>query len=504
MPKRKILPFDVLRSTIHEIQKQGKKAVLCYGVFGQLHIGHIRYLKRAKEYGEFLVVVISPDQRKYPENIGKLANLSAEALAHLDWVDAVSVDICGSFNELINTLAPDVFAKGFESVGFEDQETDDEHESQLCRNMGIEYVIAKEDDFVTTDQINRYLNDYPGNITSYLNLFKQRFLAADIAALFDQIKKLKVLVIGDTIIDEYQFCSAIGKSSKDPALALQYHHTDIFAGGALAVANHAANFVEQVDIVTVLGENESYEEFILSRLESNITPHYVFKPNAPTLVKRRFVDGHSMNKLFEIYVMDDSFLNEKDDMALCAMFREKLSSYDLVIVSDFGHGAISPYMIDILVRDARFLAVNTQSNAGNRGFNTISKYPKADYVSLAEHEIRLETRDMGGRLFPMIRKLSRDMSSRYFAVTRGKKGCMLTDSNGGLFQVPSFPRNVVDRVGAGDAFFVASSLFSVLGAQAELLGFAGNAVGSLAVSVMGNKKSIDKTSVMEYVQQLLS
>ena len=77
--------------------------------------------------------------------------------------------------------------------------------------MGIEYVIAKEDDFVTTDQINRYLNDYPGNITSYLSLFKQRFLAADIASLFDQIKKLKVLVIGDTIIDEYQFCSAIGR-----------------------------------------------------------------------------------------------------------------------------------------------------------------------------------------------------------------------------------------------------------------------------------------------------
>jgi len=68
--------------------------------------------------------------------------------------------------------------------------------------------------------------------------------------------------------------------------------------------------------------------------------------------------------------------------------------HDLVVVSDFGHGAISRYMIDILAQNAPFLAVNTQSNAGNRGFNTITKYPKADYVSLAEHEIRLEMRNM--------------------------------------------------------------------------------------------------------------
>lgn len=160
-------------------------------------------------------------------------------------------------------------------------------------------------------------------------------------------------------------------------------------------------------------------------------------------------------------------------------------------------------MIDILARNAPFLAVNTQSNAGNRGFNPITKYLKADYVSLAEHEIRLEMRDTAGRLFPMIRKLAQDMSCRHFVVTRGKKGCMLTDRQGRLIQVPGFSQNVVDRVGAGDAFFVMTSLFSVLDAPGELLGFVGNVVGSLAVSVMGNKKPIDKLSGMEYIRQLL-
>lgn len=503
MPKRKILQPDKLLRTIREIQSQGKKVVLAYGIFGVLHIGHIRYLKKAKDYGDFLIVVISPDKSEDPKNKERFEDMRAETLASLDWIDVVSIDIHGSFREMIKALTPDVYVKGFESVGSGDQKGNEAHEDQLCHDLGIEYVVAKEDDFTTTDQINRYLSNFSDDIYSYLNLFKQRYSSADFALLFEQFEKLKVLVIGDTIIDEYQFCSAIGKSSKDPALALRYEHSDTFAGGVLAVANHIAGFVEQVDVVTVLGEKDSYEEFILSNLNSNISPHYIFKPNAPTLVKRRFVDGYSTNKLFEIYVMDDSFLDEKQDMELYALFREKLPDYDLVVVSDFGHGAISRFMVDILARNAPFMAVNTQSNAGNRGFNTITKYPRADYVSLAEHEIRLEMRDTAGRLFPMMHKLAQDMSCRHFVVTRGKRGCMLTDREGSLFQVPGFSREVVDRVGAGDAFFVITSLFSVLDAPGELLGFVGNVVGSLAVSVMGNKKPIDKLSVMEYIRQLL-
>ncbi len=504
MPKRKILSFDTLSHTIRENQKQGGKTVLCYGVFGVLHIGHIRYLKKAKEYGNFLVVIITSDPEEDPKSKERFEDMRAEALAHLDWVDLVSVNIHGSFREMIQALAPDVYVKGFESVGSAEQKKGDEnHDDQLCRDLGIEYVVAKEDDFTTTEQINRYLNSFPHDTHAYLNLFKQRYSVADFERLLEQIKKLKVLVIGDTIIDEYQFCTAIGKSSKDPTLALKYQSSDTFAGGVLAVANHVAGFAEQVDVVTVLGEKESYEEFILSSLKANVFPHYIFKPNAPTLIKRRFVDGYSTNKLFEMYVMDDSFLDEKQDMELYDLFREKLPAYDLVIISDFGHGTISRDMIEILARNAPFLAVNTQSNAGNRGFNTITKYPKADYVSLAEHEIRLEMRDTTGRLFPMIRKLAQDMFCRHFVVTRGKKGCMLTDREGSLFQVPGFSREIVDRVGAGDAFFVITSLFSALDAPGELLGFAGNVAGSMAVSVMGNKKSIDKASVIDYTRQLL-
>ena len=70
-----------------------------------------------------------------------------------------------------------------------------------------------------------------------------------------------------------------------------------------------------------------------------------------------------------------------------------LPEYDLVVVADYGHGMLSASAIDVLCSRSRFLAVNTQSNAGNHGFNMISKYPRADYVCLAQREVALETRN---------------------------------------------------------------------------------------------------------------
>lgn len=500
--KSKILDFDTLQKRINNYQKNNKKVVMCYGVFGTLHIGHIRYLKKAEQYGDVVIVVITPDNHENKAIKEHLESMRAEALAHLGWIDSVAVNVYADFQEMISVLKPDVFARGFESVHVSDNVNQEVQEEQFFQNIGIQYVIAKEDSFYTAEQINRYLSNFSENVLNYIHLFKQRYTKDDLLRSLEQLQRLKVLVIGDTILDEYHFCSAIGKSSKDPTLALKHEHQDIFAGGILAVANHVANFAGHVDLVTVLGEKNSYEEFILSQLKSNIRPFYIFKPNAPTLIKKRFIDGYSTNKLLEIYVMDDSYLDSEEDQELCNLVHEQLPLCDLVIVADYGHGTLNRNMIDLLTKKAPFLAVNTQSNAGNRGFNTISKYPRADFVSLAEHEIRLEKRDMTGRLFPMMAELAHNMSCRYFVVTRGKRGCILTDKQGGLFQVPSFAQKVVDRVGAGDAFFVMTSLFSVLGVPGEILGFIGNVAGSLAVEIMGNKKSIDKTSVTEYINSL--
>jgi sugar/nucleoside kinase (ribokinase family) len=152
---------------------------------------------------------------------------------------------------------------------------------------------------------------------------------------------------------------------------------------------------------------------------------------------------------------------------------------------------------------ARFLSVNTQANAGNRGLHTITRYPRADYVCIAEHELRLETRTQNGNIRSQMDITAEKLGCSQFVVTRGRKGCAVCDESGGFVQVPAFAQNVVDRVGAGDAFLAITSLASVQGAENEILGFIGNVVGSLAVEVLGNKKPIDKLSVQKYIVSLM-
>jgi hypothetical protein len=67
-------------------------------------------------------------------------------------------------------------------------------------------------------------------MNEYLSVFRQRYRLQEIFGVLDRMASLNVLVVGDTILDEYQYCEAIGKSSKDPVLAVKYKSRS-FAGG---------------------------------------------------------------------------------------------------------------------------------------------------------------------------------------------------------------------------------------------------------------------------------
>ena len=498
----KILSFDNVVESLSPLKKKGQKIVLCYGLFNFLHIGHIRYLKEARECGDYLVVGVCSDRfMTNKKDLRFEEELRAEALAFLDWVDLVTVNPFEDVYQFIGRIQPDVFVKGFES-----KEESWLGERNLKRErleaLGVELIILDQDRFISTGRINRFIHHMPEVVQKYVQVFHQRYRMEDIIDTVLSLGDFRILVVGDTILDEYQYCTAIGKSSKDPILALKYESSDLFAGGVLAVANHAAGFSDHVKLLTILGEKDDHETFIRSRLNDKIDPVFLFRAGAPTLIKRRCVEGYSMNKLLEIYVMDDSTITGELESEFSRHICDSISDVDIVIAADFGHGTISPRIKTLLSEKAPYLAVNAQSNAGNRGFNNITKYSRADYISIAEHEIRVEMRDMNGKIREMMETLIGTLNCRQMTVTRGRYGCMVLDRSGDFVQVPSFTTKVVDRVGAGDALFAVTSLASVSGAASEVVGFLGNIVGSLAVEVMGNQKAIDSQSTIAFMQKL--
>lgn len=502
----KILSLEQLALHTQLWRRKGIRIVHCHGVFDLLHIGHIRYFEQARHLGDVLIVTLTPDRYvdKGPHRPAFPEALRAEAVASLKCVDFVAINRWATAEKTLRMLKPSVYVKGSE---FKDLTNDPTGkiigEEKVVREIRAEIAFTEDIVFSSTNLINRYLSAFPEEINKYLELFRQRYRLDQILEILDQMAKLRVMVVGDTILDEYQYCETIGKSSKDPTLVMKYQSQDLFAGGILAVANHMANFCDHVDLVSVLGEHKSQEAFIRSQLKDNISPRFFVLPGGVTTLKRRYLDSYSFNKMLEIYEMDDEGLPTNEDRKLRQWIGRRINKYDVVLAADFGHGAISDRTVGMLCDMAPFLAANTQANAGNRGFHTISRYKRMDFGSIAQHELQLETKTRNGNMRPKMRALVKKFSCRQMAVTLGREGCAVCDARGAFVKVPSFAQNVVDRIGAGDAFLAISSMASRLQAPNELVGFIGNIVGALSVGVIGNKKAIDKQAVRKYITSLM-
>jgi rfaE bifunctional protein nucleotidyltransferase chain/domain len=509
MPKGdKIQPLEELAAELAVLRARNnqQKIVQCHGVFDLLHVGHIRHFQQAKESGDVLVVTVTSDQyvNKGPHRPAFTDLLRAEAIAALDCVDFVAINRAPSAVEAIKLIRPDVFAKG---PDYKDSEADVTgnilEEEAAVKSLGGKTLFTDGILFSSSALINRYLPMFPSEVTAYLNRFSNRYSSADVTQYIRGVRKLKTLVVGEAIIDEYQYCEQMGKAAKEPILSVRYLSTEWFAGGTIAVANHVANFCENVGLLTLLGKGSTHENFIRQKLNSKVEGLFLFNPAAPTIVKRRFVESYLFQKLFEVYEMNDEPLGEAQNQALCAKLDEVIADYDVVIVVDYGHGMLTKEAIDVLCRKSRFLSVSTQANSGNKGLNTISRYPRADYVCLAQHEIQLEERTSRGSLNDMILSVSRKLNCGRILVTCGRDGNASYSEEEGFSHAPGFTSHVLDRIGAGDAVLSVTAPCVALGMPMEVVGFVGNVVGAEAVAIVANQRSIEPVTLFKHIESLL-
>ena len=506
MTRDKIKSLEQLAKIIASLRAKKRKTVHCHGVFDLLHIGHIRHFEQAKKLGDILVVTVTPDKyvTKGPNHPAFTEDLRAEAIAALDCVDYVAINNWPTAVETIKLLKPDIYAKG---TDYKDAQKDYTgkiiDEKTAVKSVGGNIAFTEDIMFSSSSLINKYLPVFPKEVREHLSRFSEQYSVDDVLKYLQNAQSLKVLVVGETIIDEYQYCTAIGKSSKEPVLAAQYLSTERFAGGILAVANHLANFCNEVGILTMLGAKDPQEDFVRQKVSSNVDMMFLYKANSPTIIKRRFVEGYLLQKLFEVYEMNDEELDQKQDRDLCAMLEEAMPQYDVVIVADYGHGMLTRNAVDILCRKAPFLAANTQANAANRGFNTISRYPRADYVCIAEHEIRLEYRNQQGDLRDMILDVSQKLTCGQIVVTRGSHGNICYNEHEGFVETPAFTRQVVDRMGTGDAVLSLTSLYVAQQAPMAIISFISNVIGAQALATLGHRTSIERAPLFKFTESLL-
>jgi sugar/nucleoside kinase (ribokinase family) len=160
-------------------------------------------------------------------------------------------------------------------------------------------------------------------------------------------------------------------------------------------------------------------------------------------------------------------------------------------------------MVKSVSQKAKFLAVNAQTNSGNRGYYFITRYPRADFISLNEPELRLSMLDKQKPVAELARLLSEKLQASHVAVTRGTKGALMLDATNGMYEIPALSSKVVDRVGAGDSFLALASLCLAGGLSDEEALIVGSATAAIDVQVVCNREPISPSSLFKYIQTLL-
>jgi len=336
---------------------------------------------------------------------------------------------------------------------------------------------------------------------NYINGIKSKFNISKISELLDKPKDIKVIVLGDTIIDEYVFSTLKGLAIKDPIISVDYKYHETYAGGILAVANHLSNFATNVKLITLLGEKESREDFVKEALNDNIDLKTFIKKDAHTTVKKRYVDAYRNNKLFKIEYMNDKPISDELANEIIAYLSEELPKYDLVVVGDFGHGFINSKIRELLEEKSKFLSINVQSNSANMGYNYINHYKSPDFIVMNEEELRLPLMKRFEELKNVVIEFHDVFKHKKFLITLGKKGGIFFN-NGKIYEAPAFIKKVVDTVGAGDAFFAVASLFAHMNLDDEITLFLGNCAGGVKSNYMGNKESVTKEKLLNFIEKV--
>jgi cytidyltransferase-like protein len=501
----KTLDLDSLADVLKRVREQGRTVAHCHGVFDLLHVGHLRHFRQARERADVLVVTVTPDRfvNKGPGRPVFNEALRCESLAALEYVDYVAINRWPTATEAIGLLRPSYYVKGSEYRKATDDVTGKISEEQAAvEAVGGQILFTEDIVFSSSSLLNAHVAPFTDEMRSFLDDFRRRYTFRDVAEWFERVRRSHVLLTGETIIDEYHYCETIGKSGKEPILAARYTHAEKQAGGVLAIANHLASFCGRVTLVTQLGEVDPQEDFVRQGLHPAVDACFLRVKDSPTIVKRRFVETYPFQKLFEIYVINDE-QDAESQSALAEVLAARVPAADVVVAADYGHGMLEGESVELLSRRSAFLSLNTQKNAGNHGFNTVSKYPRADFVSISEGELRLDARRKSAPIEGLVDALARRMQCRGLIVTRGRNGCLCHAPEGGSVTVPALTTSVTDRVGAGDAVFAVTSLLAHVGAPLEVIGLAGSAAGAQAVGTVGNRTPLDRVALLKHIQHLL-
>ncbi len=500
---QKIKSLKELKKITSSLKLSGKKIVLCHGVFDLTHLGHIKYLNEAKKYGDILIVSITIDEfvnkgigRPFFNHINR-----AEVLASLEVVDFVTFSEHPSSINVIKSIKPNYYAKGIEYKDIKNDSTKKIiSETKEIKKFNGQVIFIDEKVFSSSTLINKSSQIFNEDQKKFLQKISKKYTFDVIKKYLHELKNLKTLVIGETIIDEYVYCNPLGKSGKEPYLAFKELYKEFYLGGASAISRQIKEFGGRIDMISMIGEKNDHLSFIKKNLSNEIKYYFIKKKKSPTILKKRYIDQISGHKIFGSYIINDMDLSLTEDDKLIRLIKNKSKTNDLILVSDYGHGFISKRVANEICKLRSFVSLNAQINAANVAHHTLQKYKKVDAMIINRQELIHEMRDKNTPIIKLAKIFIKKMKIKNLVITMGKVGAVLVTEKGKHIYCPAFAKNVVDKVGAGDAMLSLLSLCLMNNVPKDLSLFLGSIVGGLSVEIIANKKSVNFDELIRTVE----
>ncbi|MSU34507.1 MAG: cytidyltransferase [Pedosphaera sp.] len=500
----KRVAFSAAPGVFAALRKTGSKIVQSHGVFDLIHPGHILHLEEARALGDVLVVTLTADEfvHKGPGRPYFNEKLRMRSLAALACVDYVVLSPHPGAVAAIECIRPNVYCKGKE---YEDPDFDLtgalKIEREAVERMGGQLRFAGPIKYSSTRLLNLFFDHLSSPVREFCGSLAKQISQREFHDAIESFRTLKLLVVGDTIFDRYSYVTVQGLTSKNRIISGRFLEEETQCGGALAVFRHVREFVDDVRFVSLCGT----EPWAQAELRTHVPPaadRIIRDSQFTTVVKQRFVEPVSerkeLSKLFAVNYLDARAPSSEVQEQVLERLRDEISRVDAVLLLDFGHGMMQERVRDFVQETAPFLALNCQTNSNNHGFNLISRqYRRADAFTLDAQELVLSCGRRSPDFPAELETLRRQLQATVGWLTRGAAESIgLAEGKDPCF-CPPLEYDVVDTIGAGDAFYSVAALAAVRRLPVALGTFLGQLAAAQAVKIVGNARPISKQKLVQ-------
>ncbi len=297
-------------------------------------------------------------------------------------------------------------------------------------------------------------------------------------------KSIRVLVVGDFVVDKYVYATTSRVSREAPILVLEEDFVEYKLGGGGNTVRNFKDLGAQIDTLSVVGEDEEGERIKSLLVDSGISDSMILKTKKfKTPLKTRVLAGETNTRKQQVFRIDRGKRIENLPKKFFEILDSIYRNYDVIVFSDYGYGISSYKTLNKLKKDKSNLPpIFVDSRFELSKFRSITS--ATPNITEAYESANLKIKN--NNLQKVGRKLLRITQAEAILITLGSEGMYLMEKNSNEYKIPIFgDKNIVDVTGAGDtviSVFASSWIISKSFFKSAILS---NVAGALTVMKAG-------------------